>query len=76
MGVKAQEKRMRREKEERQDKVLFTVNEAAEYLRVHPSTIRNWIKAGKIKYLLIETNSKRKAYRINKDDINKLIKAG
>jgi excisionase family DNA binding protein len=27
---------------------LITVNEAAEEFRVHPSTIREWIKTGKV----------------------------
>ncbi len=71
MGKKA------KEKEERKGLYdLLTIREAADYLRVHPDTIRNWIRSNKINYLLIDSDTKRKIYRINRKDLERLVKVG
>ncbi len=73
MKIKNKEKK---ETTKREDIVLYTIREAAEFLRVHPSTVRNWIKSGKINHQLLDTGTKRKAYRIKIEDLERIIKAG
>jgi excisionase family DNA binding protein len=56
---------------------LYTLTEAAEIIRVHPATLRNWIKQGRLKVIdVAPKESKRKAYRVKRDELDRLIKAG
>lgn len=52
--------------ENKKEKEILTLNEAAELLRVSYSTLRNWIKRGKIPVL-----NEGRTYRIKKSDIEK-----
>jgi excisionase family DNA binding protein len=44
---------------------LVTIKQAAELLSVHPNTIRNWVKAGKIKAIKFGPNT----IRISLDEL-------
>lgn len=50
---------------------LLTIGEAAELLRVHPNTLRNWDKQGILKPARIGT---KKLRRYKQEDIQKLLK--
>ena len=49
---------------------FITINQAAELLRVHPNTIRNWIRAGILRYYQVG-----RGYRVllKTEDIEKAI---
>lgn len=47
----------------------LTVEEGASYLRVHPQTLRRWIKAGKVKAYRIN----RRTIRVKKEDLDSFI---
>jgi excisionase family DNA binding protein len=46
---------------------LVTIKQAAESLSVHPNTIRNWIKTGKLKAIRFSS----KTIRISADELRK-----
>ncbi len=48
---------------------LMTVPEAAEQLRVDDSTIRRWIKEGKITVVVLPHVNARQAYRIKRETL-------
>lgn len=75
MGKKSREKQERKHREkENEDMDLLTVNEAAEILRVHPKTIRNWMKEGRIDYVLLNPVGRiKKAYRIRRKEITQAV---
>lgn len=77
MGVKARLKKDAKEIQSRLNEQidLYTIKEAADVLRVHSATIRNWIKAGKIKFVTLgpANDSKRKAYRIEREELKRMI---
>jgi excisionase family DNA binding protein len=50
---------------------ILTLKETAEYLRVHPNTLRNWDRAGLLKSVRYGT---RKDRRYMKEDVLKFIK--
>jgi excisionase family DNA binding protein len=47
----------------------LTVKEGADYLRVHPQTLRRWIKAGKVRVYRIN----RRIIRFRKEDLDSFI---
>ena len=49
---------------------FITINQAAELLRVHPNTIRNWIRAGIVRHYQVG-----RGYRVllKTEDIEKAI---
>ena len=48
---------------------LLTVNEAAEFLRLQPSTVRSWILKRRIKFIKLG----RRAVRFRRSDLEALI---
>jgi excisionase family DNA binding protein len=55
----------------RSEAQLITVQEAAELLRVDPTTVTNWIKHGLVPYIELPSNE-RKTYRL---PLNALIQS-
>jgi excisionase family DNA binding protein len=51
-------------------KVVFTLKEVAEYLNVHPDTIRRYVKRGQLPAFKIGTD-----WRFNKESIDEWRKA-
>jgi len=51
-------------------KVVFTLKEVAEYLNVHPDTIRRYVKRGELPAFKIGTD-----WRFNKESIDRWRKA-
>lgn len=79
MAKKSREKKERRHEESENKKKeieLYTINEASELLKVHPMTIRNWIKGNRIETIDISPpGMKRKRHRISREQLDKIIKA-
>lgn len=50
---------------------VYTINEAAEILKLNPRTVYNYVRAGKI-----EAARFGRAYRISEDALRKLMEAG
>jgi excisionase family DNA binding protein len=50
---------------------FITVQEAAEQLRVHPQTVRLWLRAGKLRGRLI--GGRKSGYRIPASEIERLL---
>jgi len=50
------------------EKDFFTVEEAADYIGVHPDTIRHYIRVKKLRAIRIGT-----VYRIKKQDFDKFL---
>ena len=50
---------------------FLTVQEAAEQLRVHPQTVRLWLREGKLRGRLI--GGRKSGYRIPTADIERLL---
>jgi len=50
---------------------FITVQEAAEQLRVHPQTIRLWLREGKLRGRLI--GGRKSGYRIPASEIDRLL---
>jgi excisionase family DNA binding protein len=50
---------------------FVTVNEAAERLRVHPQTVRLWLRQGKLKGRLI--GGTKSGYRIPERELTRLL---
>lgn len=75
MGKKSREKQERKQRgSENENMDLLTVNEAAEILRVHPKTIRNWMKEGSIDYVLLgPAGGNKKSYRIRRKEITQAV---
>jgi len=48
----------------------MTVKEIADTIRVHPSTVREWIRSGRLK----AAKFGKKDYRIKREDYEKFIK--
>jgi excisionase family DNA binding protein len=48
---------------------LYTVEQAAEILQIHPRTLRNWLNAGRVKGRQFG-----RVWRIEKDDLEAFIK--
>jgi excisionase family DNA binding protein len=51
---------------------FFTVNEVAEKLKVHPATIKRWLREGKMRGLQL---GDRAGWRISKADYDQFIEA-
>jgi excisionase family DNA binding protein len=49
---------------------FFTVNEIAEQLKVHPSTVKRWLREGKLGGLLL---GDRAGWRISQEDLDRFI---
>lgn len=45
------------------DAVLLTTSEVADRYRVHPNTIRRWVRQGKISAITIPAGGRMKRYR-------------
>lgn len=53
---------------------LYTVRETAELLRVHPVTVRNWIREGKVKAMNIATaEAKLQKLRIERKELDRIL---
>ena len=55
------------------NKPYVTVEEAAEYLGVHPQTVRRWLRAGQIQGRMI---SRAAGYRIRRDEVERVLECG
>ena len=53
---------------------FITVQEAAERLRVHPQTVRLWLREGKLRGRLI--GGRKSGYRIPATEIDRLMSPG
>jgi excisionase family DNA binding protein len=49
---------------------MLTVDEAADRLRVHPETVRRWLRSGKLRGNLL---SERAGYRIPASEVERLL---
>lgn len=61
------------QKQERIGLQLYTVKEVAELLRVHPVTVRTWIREGKLKSIQLKSQGPGK-YRIEQQEIERILK--
>ena len=52
---------------------LLTVSEVAEILRVDDTTVRRWVKQGALEAVVLPHVNARKAYRIKRDTLNKVL---
>ena len=50
---------------------LFTTDEAAELLKVHPETVRNWIRRGDLAAIRVGRN-----WRIKRPDLERIAERG
>jgi excisionase family DNA binding protein len=57
-----------------QGEPLYTVQEVAERLRLNPETVRVWLRAGKIKGVLI--GGRKSGYRIPESEVARLLNPG
>jgi excisionase family DNA binding protein len=48
----------------------LTVDDVAEQLKVHPDSVRRWLRAGRLKGHLI---SRRAGYRIRPEDVERFV---
>jgi excisionase family DNA binding protein len=53
------------------DECVLTVGEVAERLRVHPQTVRDWLKTGKLKGRLI--GGTKTGYRIPESEVHRIL---
>ncbi len=56
-----------------QNKPFVTVEEAADYLEVHPQTIRRWLRDGRLQGTMI---SRAAGYRIRREEVERVIEVG
>ena len=56
------------------DEELLTVDEVARRLKLHPETVRRWIRAGRLK--AISLGSDRAGLRIRASEIQRLLDGG
>jgi excisionase family DNA binding protein len=56
------------------DEELLTVDEVARRLKLHPETVRRWIRAGKLR--AIRLGSDRAGLRIRASEIQRLLGGG
>ena len=56
------------------DEELLTVDEVARRLKLHPETVRRWIRAGKLR--AIRLGSDRAGLRIRASEVQRLLGAG
>ena len=56
------------------DEELLTVDEVARRLKLHPETVRRWIRAGKLR--AISLGSDRAGLRIRASEVQRLLGAG
>ena len=56
------------------DNELWTVEQVAAYLQLHPETIRRWIRAGKL--AAVRLGSNRAGLRIHESDVTRLRDQG
>lgn len=49
---------------------FFTVDEVAEQLRVHPETVRRWLREGRLKGLRI---SRRGGWRVRPESVSEML---
>ena len=56
------------------DEELLTVDEVARRLKLHPETVRRWIRAGKLR--AISLGSDRAGLRIRASEIQRFLAAG
>ncbi len=75
MGRKSRLKSEAKEERLNNEIELYTITETAKMLRVHPATVRNWIKQGKVKPIELLTQGKTKKYRIERKELDRIIKA-
>jgi excisionase family DNA binding protein len=54
-------------------KQYVTVDEAAEYLGVHPQTVRRWLRDGQIQGTMI---SRAAGYRIRREEVEHVVEEG
>lgn len=52
---------------------LLTINEVAEKLRVDPTTVRRWVKAGTMKAISLPHRGLRQAYRVHKHTLDAVL---
>jgi excisionase family DNA binding protein len=52
---------------------LLTVQEVADRLRVHESTVRRWVKHGVLEAVPLPHRGARQAYRIRPDTLERLL---
>jgi excisionase family DNA binding protein len=48
----------------------MTVEEVAEKLKVHPDSVRRWLRAGQLRGFMI---SRKAGYRIRPDDVDRFV---
>ncbi len=56
-----------------QNKAFVTVDEAANYLGVHPQTIRRWLRDGRLQGTMI---SRAAGYRIRREEVDRVLEVG
>ena len=54
---------------------LFTPEEIAKYLKVHPVTVYNWVKENKIDCFILTEGKRKSTVRFNKEHIQQFIQA-
>jgi excisionase family DNA binding protein len=52
---------------------LLTVGEFADRIRCDTTTVRRWIKQGTLEAVTLPHGGKRKAYRVKRETLNKLL---
>jgi excisionase family DNA binding protein len=55
---------------------LLTVTEVADILRVDATAVRRWVKNGVLEAVTLPHQNKRKAYRIKRETLGKLLNEG
>lgn len=53
---------------------LLTIKEVADVLRLNPETVRRWVRAGKIRGILM--GSDKGGYRISSSEVERIRTAG
>jgi excisionase family DNA binding protein len=59
--------------ETQQQRDLLTTDEVAKYLRVDVTTVRRWIKEGAMDAVALPHTGKRRAYRVKKATLDRLL---
>ena len=55
------------------DSELLTIREIAQELRVDETTVRRWIKQGILDAVALPHAGKRRAYRVKRETLNKIL---
>lgn len=70
LEVEEQIGKWREENRQRRDEGLYTLEEAAHYLKIAPGTLNNWLSMGRIDLPIIRLGSRR---LFRKDDLDRVI---